>query len=375
MHAAAPGMDDGSVFQMEDIDPTDSDSPDKGSPLPSTPLLEKPLRRPSTSGAPESSLKQLPASTPVSGNPWSLHCYNTSLRRLRASPGGQSEETLHQFLLLEDLTEGLKAPCILDLKMGMRQHGVDATKEKRDSQMKKCMGTTSRSLGVRICGMQVYKTTTGRFLFQDKYYGRSVDARRFKSCLIDYLDNGDRLLVHHIPQILKKLRELKSAVEKLDGWRFYASSLLLLYDGDEDRESRTYSRDDVDSSSEGSDDADDELTETNGIRNSRRGSLSGMMGNEQSSTTNGRGNVRRNRTTSQDEEKKNGSITLKIIDFAHCLVPDVSLPPSRRRGSGMTYPPSTDGPDHGYILGLTNLIRFFDEIRIAVENNRDPRQD
>ncbi|KAJ2162133.1 inositol polyphosphate kinase kcs1 [Coemansia sp. RSA 552] len=139
--------------------------------------------------------------------------------------------SMHQFILMADLTASMRRPCILDLKMGTRQHGVDAPAKKVVSQTIKCAATTSKELGVRMCGLQVYKADRNRYLFQDKYYGRSLNKFTFQRSLVEFLDNGDCVLAYMVPALLLKLRSLYRTVEQMHGFRFFGSSLLLVYDG------------------------------------------------------------------------------------------------------------------------------------------------
>ncbi|NXG05126.1 IP6K3 kinase, partial [Sakesphorus luctuosus] len=231
-------------------------------------------------------------------NPWGLHCHRQHLNRMSSKP---NENKLHQFLLLENVVSKYSYPCILDLKMGTRQHGDDASEEKKARHIKKCEQSTSASLGVRVCGMQVYQADTGHFLCKDKYYGRKLSPEGFRQTLRQFLCTGNQLRTDLLEPIVLRLKALLSVIRKQSSYRFYSSSLLIIYDGQEHKESTAPL------------DHHFPFPKTHGTNPS--------------------------------------GVDVRMIDFAHTTF----------RGS-KSNPTAHDGPDHGYIFGLENLIKILQSL-------------
>ncbi|KAM9759759.1 inositol hexakisphosphate kinase 2-like [Menidia menidia] len=298
-------------------------------------------------------------------NPWSLKCHQQHLQRMKENAKHRNQ---YKFILLENLTWRHTVPCVLDLKMGTRQHGDDASEEKKAMQIRKCQQSTSASIGVRLCGMQVYHSDTDQLMFMNKYHGRKLTLPGFKEALFEFFHSGRHLRHELLSPVLSRLREMQAALEACESYRFYSSSLLIIYDGAPHRKHTRRRAEDGHSEDEEDDDeeeaeAEPEMEEEE--EEEEEGEEAGALGfpNSPSSSSDGS-----NMCSSSNGSSSGGSsgmaqsllsqpgprspaVDVRMIDFAHTTC-------RHYREDSVVH----EGQDTGYIFGLQNLITIISEL-------------
>uniref|UniRef100_A0A0G4FCR6 Kinase n=1 Tax=Chromera velia CCMP2878 TaxID=1169474 RepID=A0A0G4FCR6_9ALVE len=147
------------------------------------------------------------------------------------SSSSSSGVTARQHIILEDLVDGFRKPCVLDIKMGRRQRKLNASPEKEERQRAKSHSTTSYALGFRLCGCQVYNRRNDMLCYRDKYWGRKLTAERVTEAIHQWFYNGVSCHLDLIAVLVEKLETLMKCLNELRHWRFWSSSLLIVYDG------------------------------------------------------------------------------------------------------------------------------------------------
>ena len=150
---------------------------------------------------------------------------------------------------------------------------------------------------------QVYLVTQGSFLV--KSHGRDLTIEGFKDAIKEFLFNGKESRHDVIGAFLKQLEELLNVMEHQYSYRFYNTSLLLIYEGDVSRIAHNTST------------------------NNEDGSQRHTVGQTNASQTN---------------------VAVRMIDFAHVQHNNQNISPE-----------ITHVLDESYLFGLRSVIRILKE--------------
>jgi inositol-hexakisphosphate kinase len=200
---------------------------------------------------------------------------------------------------------------------------------------------------------QVYQANTSRYICHDKYYGRQLTVQGFDQALYQFMHNGAHLRKDMIDHITLRIERLQQILRKQETFRFYSSSLLIMYDGCEEAANMSTESSSARWNHESS--KSSPLQTSLVYSNANYTSSTGTCGHSEETTA----EVGTWNTSNDHIETVNALIKprvdVRMIDFAH------STHEGFCHDDQLHY-----GPDEGYLFGLESLLSAFCRIRDGV---------
>jgi len=140
--------------------------------------------------------------------------------------------TSEEFLVLSNVMEGFSKPSVVDIKIGERTWGPDASESKRAKESGKYTGTRP-TFGFSVSGMLVHciDDDSKDILRLDKEFGKALKTEDVGSIPKLFFDVDRSKFCKDVTEIvIQKVTSVLEAFECQTKYKIYASSLLIAYD-------------------------------------------------------------------------------------------------------------------------------------------------
>lgn len=205
-------------------------------------------------------------------------------------------------------------------------------------------------------------------MFMSKFQGRRLTLPDFKEALFQFFHSGRRLQRELLSPVLRKLRDMQAALEACESYRFYSSSLLIIYDGataplkhavhQQSENGRMRHDEGHGEDREDEDECEQENQAEPGMDEvEEAGQLEGAFSFANCSSPSSEGGGGK---SGESQVHGGGSsepmVDVRMIDFAHTTC-------RHFQGDSVVY----EGLDSGYLFGLQNLITIISELENSGE--------
>lgn len=141
----------------------------------------------------------------------------------------------HTLLELEDVARSYDHPAIIDIKVGKKTWYDEADEGYIERCKLKDSATTQGSLGFKICGMQVFRHRIGGYWRASKTWCKTITEDTIDCALESFVHNQNGLTPMDVfggaEGVIHQLSLLEDWFSLQTEFRFFSSSLLILYEG------------------------------------------------------------------------------------------------------------------------------------------------
>lgn len=137
-----------------------------------------------------------------------------------------------EYLVLENVMEGMKLPNVMDVKIGSQTWGPDASAQKIVQESAKYVGT-KQPLGFSVLGLirHTIRSDSDVWVKYDKSFGKSLKTEAVSEVPHLFFDaHQSGIIPQLVAVVVRRMKDILNVYECQTKYNCYASSLLMSYD-------------------------------------------------------------------------------------------------------------------------------------------------